>query len=143
MTKKIAALIVFVTLAFYSVPAFARTAIVQSAFTCNGIKDNKPVDYDDYFDIKDNFIEFYAVLQIVDGPCDIVERWYDPDGVLIALREHKGFSGGELFNFILTKDLAVDQRLKPSVTGWYKVELSMPFSTVPFVSIPFMYSAHM
>lgn len=126
-----------------AVYAVEPTIIVRYALTCNGLDGGiMPVDFDNEFDSNDDFIQFYARIQVINGPVNLVERWYDPNGFLLASREHSRFTGGLIYNYIETKSLCDGQVSLPQVTGWYKVELSLVGSGVPIVSIPFLYDAH-
>ena len=117
-----------------AVYAVEPTIIVRYALTCNGLDGGiMPVDFDN---------EFYSWIQVINGPVNLVERWYDPNGFLLASWEHSRFTGGLIYNYIETKSLCDGQVSLPQVTGWYKVELSLVGSGVPIVSIPFLYDAH-
>ena len=126
-----------------AVYAVEPTMIVRYALTCNGLDASTiPVDFDNEFDGNDDFIQFYIRIQVINGPVNLIERWYDPNGLLVASREHSGFTGGQIYNYIETKKLSKGQISLPKVTGWYKVELSVIGSTAPVVSIPFLYDVH-
>ncbi|MEA4884773.1 MAG: hypothetical protein VB144_14165 [Clostridia bacterium] len=122
--------------------ATGPSVIVRYALTCNGLRDGLPVDFDDTFDASDPFVQAYVRLQVIDGPVKLTERWYDPEGRVIAVREYPGFTGGPVYNYIGTAKLAPGQTLLPVSGGWYRVELTVNESPNPLVSAPFMYDAH-
>ncbi|MCR4424572.1 MAG: hypothetical protein NUW23_00030 [Firmicutes bacterium] len=112
---------------------------VRYALTCNGLREGLPVDFDNSFDARDPFIQFYVRLQVVPGTVRVTEQWYDPGGVLIASREYPDFAGGPIYNYIDTKKLAPGQTAVPNTAGWYRIDLTVGDSDTPLVSIPFMY----